>query len=111
MVEVFVDDLSSICYQSLALFRQYNVPHVVRNIVHDPEARRDFYMLKLQFVPSFVLAGRIYEGFNPNLMGQLLKMHYDIEIPRDRLVVGLPINPNWWKNDDDRKPIISLPTA
>lgn len=91
----------------MALFWEFQVPHLIRNVVHEPEARKDFYRLKLQLVPSFHIAGRIYEGYNPATIGSLLKVHYGIEIPEERLIVGIPEHKPWLF--EYPKPFISIP--
>lgn len=105
-IEIFKDDLSPIANQALALFVDFSVPHIVRNVVHDFEARREFKLLNLSVVPSFFIGGRIIEGFDPKEIGELVEKYYDIKIPSQRLVVDIR---KPWVFDNDKK-IISLPT-
>lgn len=105
-IEIFKDDLSPIANQALALLVDFSVPHIVKNVVHDPEARREFKLFNLSIVPSFIIGGRIIEGYNPKEIGELIDKYYDIKIPDQRLVVDIR---KPWYFDDDKK-IISIPT-
>ncbi|NOU99845.1 glutaredoxin family protein [Paenibacillus planticolens] len=106
LVEIFKDDLSPIANQALSLFVDFAVPHVVRNIVHDPEARREFKLFKLTVVPAFVIGGHIIEGYNPKEIGEVVEKYYGIKIPDERLIVDIR---KPWVFDDPKK-MISLPT-
>ncbi|MDO3678629.1 hypothetical protein [Paenibacillus ehimensis] len=106
-IEIFKDDLSPIGNQVHSFFKEFSVPHIVKNVVHDPEARRDFKLLNLQLVPSFIIGGRVYEGYDPILIGELVEKFYDIKIPNERLIIDIPLHRPWFFEYD--KKIISLP--
>lgn len=95
VIEMFTDDLSTICNQVRELFKQFSVPFVERNVVRDREAYKDFIRLKLQLVPSFIFAGRVYDGYNPELWAELIFRHFDIVIPKNRLYIVPPKKHNW----------------
>lgn len=92
---MFTDDLSTICNQVRALFKEFSVPFFERNIVRDREAFKDFMLLKLELVPSFVFAGKLYEGYAPNLWAELISRNFGISISQDRLCVVMPKKHPW----------------
>jgi hypothetical protein len=59
------------------------------------EALRDYKRLKLNLVPSFILAGKVYDGYNPFLWSRLLYQHFHISVPASDLKVIMPINRHW----------------
>jgi hypothetical protein len=95
VIEMFTDELSPICNQARALFKEFSVPFVEKNIVRDREAFKDFMKFKLGLVPSFIFAGRLYEGYDPNLWAELISRHFDISIPKNRLRIVLPKKRPW----------------
>lgn len=95
VIEVFTDELSPICNQVRALFTEFSVPFVERNIVKDRESFKDFVKLELRLVPSFIFAGRLYDGYNPELWAVLINRHFDIVIPKYRLQIVLPKKRPW----------------
>jgi hypothetical protein len=79
----------------MCLFKEHSVPFVERNIIRDLEALRDYKRLNLNLIPSFILAGKVYDGYNPHLWSKLLYQHFAISVPATKLKVVLPINRPW----------------
>ncbi|SIR50427.1 hypothetical protein SAMN05880570_4028 [Paenibacillus sp. RU4T] len=95
LIEMFTDDLSNIGFQVKVKFESLQLPFVVRNIIHDKEAFKDFQRLGLRIVPSFIFNCKVYEGYSPIFWREALDKFFDLKVGLDYLNVVLPKNHGW----------------
>ena len=84
---VFIQDLCPFCEMAKRLLREHSVPHVIRNTSTDWEARREFLRLSAEMLPTFIIAGRMYVGYNPHHLRILIEKEFGINIPKEKAVI------------------------
>ena len=80
---VFVQDLCPYSEMATTFLKVHHVPHVIRNTSTDFEARREFIRLGAEMLPTFIIGGRMYVGYDPRHLRVLIQKELGIDIPEE----------------------------